>query len=275
MSTLNQGQSSAGPVAQTGNALSLRNLGKQFGGVHATSNVTFDVPEGSLTALIGPNGAGKTTLFNLITNLHVPSEGEVFYFGIPLAGLSPSRIASLGLIRTFQTARVFPGMTTLENVLVGAHMHVANHPVWQMLRTWKARTEESNLTRKAEALLEIAGLSWSRDKAASDLPIGAQKLAELLRSLMAAPRLLLLDEPAAGLNDTETAELAAFLRAICDVGITILLVEHNMSLVMDVADHVIVLDAGRVIAAGAPGEIRNNSQVIEAYLGRTGRADDA
>jgi branched-chain amino acid transport system ATP-binding protein len=249
-------------------AFECRSVSKIFGGVLAVDDVSLIVPSGSVSALIGPNGAGKTTLFNVATNLHTPSSGDVRFFGKTVAGLSAHHIAALGVIRTFQTARVFPGMTTMENVLVGAHLHVRAPVISQMLWIRTARREERNLIEKADALLDMIGLGKSRDAAATDLPIGAQKLIEVVRALMAGPKLLLLDEPAAGLNDHETAELAVFLRAICDVGTSIMVVEHNMSLVMGVADRVFVLDAGRLIASGAPEEIQRNQRVIEAYLGR-------
>jgi branched-chain amino acid transport system ATP-binding protein len=249
-------------------ALECRAVSKIFGGLRAVDDVSLTVPVGSLCALIGPNGAGKTTLFNIATNLFPPSSGEFRFFGNNVAGLSSHRIAALGVIRTFQTARVFPGMTTLENVMAGAHMHVSASALSQMLWIGGARREEGALIEKAEALLDMVGLSNYRDVAATDLPIGAQKLIEVVRALMAKPRLLLLDEPAAALNDRETAELSVFLRAICDAGTSIMVVEHNMSLVMGIADHVFVLDAGRLIATGPPHEIQNNRRVIEAYLGR-------
>jgi branched-chain amino acid transport system ATP-binding protein len=248
-------------------ALVLAGLAKTFGGLKAVDGVSFAVPDGGLTALIGPNGAGKTTLFNLITNLIPPDTGEVKLYGSPLGALSPSAIARRGLLRTFQTARVFPGLTALENVMAGAHRLVRAHAAGQMLWLPGARREEANLAARAEALLELLGLAAFRDRAATSLPIGAQKLIELGRALMARPRLLLLDEPAAGLNDAETAELAALLRAVRDSGVTIMVVEHNMSLVMDIADEVVVLDLGTMIAQGRPAEIQANRRVIEAYLG--------
>jgi len=248
-------------------ALKVVNVSKHFGGLAAISDVSLDVPDGSLTALIGPNGAGKTTLFNLITNLFPSSAGEMYFYGAPLKGRSPGEIAALGLIRTFQTARAFPGMTVIENVLVGGHNQVRRHAVEQMLWLPAARREERALTAKADALIDMAGLLRFRQDAATDLPMGAQKLLEVIRALMARPRMLLLDEPAAGLNDSETAELAALLRAVRNSGVTVMVVEHNMSLVMGVADQVMVLDAGSLVASGSPQEIRRNARVIEAYVG--------
>jgi branched-chain amino acid transport system ATP-binding protein len=248
-------------------ALEAAGLRKTFGGLHAVDAVSFTASAGALTALIGPNGAGKTTLFNLITNLLEPDAGEVRFYGRTLAGLPPHEIAKLGLLRTFQTARVFPGMTVLENVLVGAHGLVRTHPLGQMAWLARSRREEREMTARADALLEVVGLALYREIPATSLPMGAQKLVELCRALMARPRLLLLDEPAAGLNDAETAELAAMLLALRDGGITILLVEHNMSLVMAVADRVVVLDLGRIIAEGAPQDIQRDPNVRAAYLG--------
>jgi branched-chain amino acid transport system ATP-binding protein len=248
-------------------ALSVVNVTKRFGGLAAISEVTLEVPDGSLTALIGPNGAGKTTLFNLVTNLFPPTAGAIYFYGTSLNRLSPGHIAGLGLIRTFQTARVFPGMTVLENVLVGAHRHLRRHAAEQMLWLASARGEDRKLTAKADALLDMTGLSRFRDDAATDLPMGAQKLLEVARALMARPRLLLLDEPAAGLNDAETDELASLLRAVRKSGVTVMVVEHNMSLVMGVADQVTVLDAGCLVASGSPQDIRRNARVIEAYVG--------
>jgi branched-chain amino acid transport system ATP-binding protein len=249
-------------------ALKVVNVSKRFGGLAAISDVTLEVPDGSVTALIGPNGAGKTTLFNLITNLFPATAGDIYFYGASLNRLSPGQIARLGLIRTFQTARVFPGMTVLENVLVGGHRRLRRPAVEQILWLAAARREERELTARADAFLDLAGLARFRDDAATDLPMGSQKLLEVVRALMARPRLLLLDEPAAGLNDFETAELASLLRAVRDSGTTVMVVEHNMSLVMGVADRVMVLDAGHLVAAGTPHEIRQDARVIEAYVGQ-------
>jgi branched-chain amino acid transport system ATP-binding protein len=252
----------------SGPALEVRGLSKSFGGVQAISDVSFSVPTATVTALIGPNGAGKTTLFNVVTNLSPASSGSVELFSECIDGLSVERIAALGLIRTFQSARVFPGMTVLENVAVGAH-RLMKAPAWhQMLATGRSRREERAILSRAESLLDLAGLLAERDRSPIELPMGAQKVLEVIRALMAGPRLLLLDEPAAGLNDTETAELAAMLHAIRQGGITLVVVEHNMSLVMGVADQIVVLDAGRTVAIGSPAEIRRNPAVIEAYVGR-------
>lgn len=256
-------------------ALSVDGLGVAFGGVRAVDGVSFDVPAGTVTAIIGPNGAGKTTLFNLVTHLLTASSGTVRYFGQPIDKVSPDRIAAIGLIRAFQSARIFPGMTVLENAMVGAHRLVPGSALGQFFWTPSARRNERVLRARAEALLDIAGLADFRDDPAHLLPMGNQKLLEIVRALMAGPKLLLLDEPAAGLNDTETAELSAMLRAIREGGITLLLVEHNMSLVMDVADQVVVLDAGRVVAIGSPAEIKANQAVIEAYVGRVEATADA
>ncbi|TAK47231.1 MAG: ABC transporter ATP-binding protein [Xanthobacteraceae bacterium] len=248
--------------------LEVASLTKVFGGLCAVENVSFDVDEGSITALIGPNGAGKTTMFNLITNVYQRSDGDVLFCDESICDLPANKIAGLGLVRTFQSARVFPGMTTLENVLTGAHLHMLAHPAQQMLWLPKATREERDLVAKADALLDLVNLLAFRDVAATDLPMGAQKLLEVVRALMAQPKLLLLDEPAAGLNDSETEEFAALICAVRNNGISVMVVEHNMSLVMGVADKVLVLDAGRLIAQGTPGDVQNNARVVEAYIGQ-------
>lgn len=251
-------------------ALEVSALSKSFGGVRAVNDVSFTVPTSSITALIGPNGAGKTTLFNLITNLYRSDSGDIHIFGQRLDPGPLWRIAQQGVIRTFQTARVFPGMTAFENVLAGASFHSRTSLLYQMLWLRRSRREEDLFARRAQRLLDLVGLTQFRDLPATDLPIGAQKLLELIRAFMASPRLLLLDEPAAGLNDRETGELAVLLRAVRGSGITLVIVEHNMSLVMGVADQVVVLDAGSVVASGSPQQIQKDARVIEAYVGWSG-----
>jgi branched-chain amino acid transport system permease protein len=248
-------------------ALDVRELTKTFGGVRAVRSVSFTVPAGSLTALIGPNGAGKSTVFNLVTNLYRPDGGEVVLEGRPITNVPPERITSLGLFRTFQTARVFPQLTVLDNVLVGGYRLGRAGYLAQALRLPKSRREERGMQDRARHLLEVMGLADRAGERAAVLPLAAQKYLELARSLMARPSVVLFDEPGAGMNDAETAELGMILRAIRDTGHTVLVVEHNMSLVMGVCDHVVVMDAGRVIAAGAPNEVSNDPVVIGAYFG--------
>jgi branched-chain amino acid transport system ATP-binding protein len=250
--------------------LSVRGLAKSFGGLKAINDVSFDAAPHQVTAMIGPNGAGKTTVFNLVTNILSKDAGQISFLGRDLAGLSAIGIAELGLIRTFQSARVFPGMTALENVMVGGHRLARHSAASQTLWLWGARDEERRLRRRAEEMLELVGLLPFADTHATELPMGVQKLLEVVRALMAQPKLLCLDEPAAGLNDTETEGLANLLRAIRTLGIPVLIVEHNMGLVMNVADHIVVIDSGNLIAAGTPAEIQKNARVIEAYLGREG-----
>ncbi|MGN6579725.1 MAG: ABC transporter ATP-binding protein [Bordetella sp.] len=248
-------------------SLRVRGLSRSFGGLRAANDVSFDVVRGTITALIGPNGAGKTTLFNLITNLFSADTGEIEFEGRRIDKMQPGRIADLGLIRTFQTARVFPGMTVLENVMVGRSRISKCGLLQQALWSSDCRRAERDLTQRADALLALTGLTRFRDTHAVELPMGAQKMLEILRALMAQPKLLLLDEPAAGLNDTETSELASLMFAIRASDITVLIVEHNMGLVMGVADRVVVLETGAVIATGTPAEIQTNDRVIKAYLG--------
>ena len=261
-----------GISADLSSVLSVRHLAKSFGGLKAIDDVSFDVVPDSVTAMIGPNGAGKTTVFNLVTNILARDAGRVLFLGRDLAGMPPVKIAELGLIRTFQAARVFPGMSAIENVMVGAHRLASHSGTSQTFWLSGARSEERRTLRRAEEMLELVGLSAFKDRHASDLPMGAQKLLEVVRALMAQPKLLCLDEPAAGLNDSETAELANLLRAIRALGIPVLLVEHNMSLVMSVADQVVVIDSGAILAKGTPAAIQKDARVIEAYLGREGHA---
>lgn len=248
-------------------ALEIAGFRKSFRGLQVTNDVSFSVPQHCITAIIGPNGAGKTTLFNLITKLIEPDAGEATLFGSSLAKVDAARMAKKGLIRTFQTARVFPGLTALENVLVGHHRHMRSSVIGSALRLPGSRRAEAEVRARAFRLIEKLGLAAFADVNAVELPMGSQKLLEIARALMASPKLLLLDEPAAGLNDSETAELADVLIAVREAGITVMLVEHNMALVMSVSDQVIVLDSGSLIAAGNPQAVQADPLVIEAYLG--------
>jgi len=249
-------------------AIDAQNLTKSFGGVHAIRDVTYQVKQGTLTALIGPNGAGKSTLFNLLTNLYITDSGTVSFFGQDLAGMRSDRIARLGLIRTFQTARCFAGMSVLENVLAGSHLGSTARLWEQALWLPRVKAQERAAIAKADQLLDLLGLARYRNQAGISLPLGLQKLLEIARALMARPKVLLLDEPAAGLNDAETLHLAELLVSINATGLTIVVVEHNMSLVMSIAQDIVVLDAGRVIAQGTPAAVQSNERVIEAYVGR-------
>jgi branched-chain amino acid transport system ATP-binding protein len=247
--------------------LEVRGLDHAFGGLQAVSDVSFEVPERSITALIGPNGAGKTTLFNLISGLLRPDRGSIRLDGQELTGLAAHRIAGLGIARTFQTVRLFPRLSALENVMVGRHTRSRAGFLAGMLNLpWTWREERAIRAKARELLLEL-GLAECAGEAAGSLSFRHQRLVEIARALASEPRLLLLDEPAAGLNLQETEELASLICRIRDRGITVLLVEHDMSLVMDISDLVIVLNYGRKLAEGAPAEIQRDPEVIKIYLG--------
>jgi branched-chain amino acid transport system ATP-binding protein len=247
--------------------LETRSLDRSFGGLHAVKDVSFDVTRGAIKAIIGPNGAGKTTLFNLIAGTIAPHGGAVLFRGKPITGWKPHAVAGLGIARTFQTTKLFSHMTVLENVMVGRHTRTRSGFFAGMLnlpRTWR---EERESRTKAAAILEDLGLGAYAGQIASNLPFGRQRLVEFARALATEPALLLLDEPAAGLNIYETNELAELIVRIRDWGVTCLVVEHDMSLVMNISDDVVVLDQGQKIAEGPPRVIQRNPEVIRIYLG--------
>ncbi|HEL2005536.1 ABC transporter ATP-binding protein [Streptococcus suis] len=248
--------------------LEVKDLTKNFGGLTAVGDVTMELHEGELVGLIGPNGAGKTTLFNLLTGVYEPSEGTISLAGTILNGKAPSKIASLGLGRTFQNIRLFKNMTVLENVLIGLGNHGKSEVFASFFRLPAFYKNEEELKTKAIELLKIFDLDGDADTLAKNLPYGQQRRLEIVRALATEPKILFLDEPAAGMNPQETAELTQLIRKIKEeFGITIILIEHDMSLVMEVTERIYVLEYGRLIAHGTPEEIRNNKRVIEAYLG--------
>ena len=251
--------------------LDVKKLTKNFGGLTAVGDVTMHLNEGELGGLIGPNGAGKTTLFNLLTGVYEPSEGTVSLDGTILNGMKPYKIASLGLSRTFQNIRLFKEMTVLDNVLIGMANQTSPHLLASFLRLPKYYQSEEELRQKALDLLAIFNLETEADTLAKNLPYGQQRRLEIVRALATKPKILFLDEPAAGMNPQETAELTELIRKIKDeFNITIMLIEHDMSLVMEVTERIYVLEYGRLIAQGTPDEIKTNQRVIEAYLGGEG-----
>ena len=247
--------------------LTLQNVTRRFGGLVAVNDVSLIVPAQGVTAVIGPNGAGKTTLFSLISGFIPPSAGRIKFAGADITGLPPEAIAARGLVRTFQLAKPFGDLSALENVKVGQHLHTQAGLLAALLRTRAARREEVAVEAKARDLLAMVGLSRQADARAGALPYGQLRLLEMARALAAEPKLVLLDEPAAGLNGEETASLSRLIRRIAESGTAVLLIEHDMTLVMNTADQVAVVDFGRLIATGTPGAVKQDPAVIAAYLG--------
>jgi branched-chain amino acid transport system ATP-binding protein len=247
--------------------LRVDNVTKSFGGLDALRDVTFAVHQGQIKALIGPNGAGKTTLFNLASGSYKPTRGKVFFSGADVTGRPPHRICRMGLGRTFQHSLVFEDMSLVDNVAVGRYARTKSGLLSAVLTLPRHRREERETFKAAHEALRRVGLDDRAGEQAGNLPMGERHLLEIARALASEPRLLLLDEPAAGLNDEETSRLADTVRKIRDEGVTVLLVEHDMTFVMDISDEVVVLDYGRKIAEGPPLMIQDNEEVIKAYLG--------
>lgn len=248
--------------------LRVENLVKEFGGVHAIDDLTFTINPGTIHSIIGPNGAGKTTLFNLVTGVYTPTSGRVLFNDEPVTGKAPYELAARGMSRTFQNLQVCMNMTALENVLVGRHLHLNTGFLSSLFRLPSIVRADRAAKEMGKELMAFVGLEKYVDWDAESMPYGALKRLEIARALAAEPKLLLLDEPAAGLNEAESREIDEVIKKVAEQGVTVVLVEHDMKMVMEISDHILVIDYGRKLAEGTPQEVRENPDVIAAYLGQ-------
>ena len=254
--------------------LEIKNLSMHFGGLKAVDDVTFNVNKGEIMSLIGPNGAGKTTVFNVITGVYMPTKGEVRYKGTLLNNLKPYQVTKLGLARTFQNIRLFKQLTARQNLVLAMHCRRKSNVFSSVLRLPSYKQEKAECNKRAEELLDYMGLLGEKNEQAQNLPYGKQRKLEIARAIATGAEVLLLDEPAAGMNPQETEELMNLIKSIrADLNKTVFLIEHDMKLVMGISDNIVVFDHGQLIAEGKPDEIRSNKRVIEAYLGQGGDED--